>query len=294
MSRTATNHVGADGTSLWDEQDGFFYDVLRHPDGGSTPLKVRSIVGLIPLAAATVIEGSVRDEHPEIVEDATRFLDRHPAVTAGLPGGGKQAGGSGMVLFALFDEQRLRRILERVLDEQEFLGPQGIRSVSRWHAENPYVLAVDGQEYRVGYVPAESDTDMFGGNSNWRGPVWFPVNIMIIRALLHLYAYFGDEFTVECPTGSGRRANLYEVAHEISDRLTGTFLAGADGRRPVNGGRPIPHDDPRWRDLVLFYEYFHGDNGAGIGASHQTGWTGLVALLPSLFGNVDALMGVSR
>ncbi|HEY0805864.1 MAG TPA: glucosidase, partial [Pseudonocardiaceae bacterium] len=185
----AMNHVGTDGMSLWDEEDGFFYDVLRRPDGSCTPLKVRSIVGLMPLAAATVLDGGVRTEFPRFVEDATEFLARHPAVTANLWGHGRQAHGTGPVLFALFDEQRLRRILARMLDENEFLGRYGIRSVSRWHAEHPYVLGVDGREYRVGYLPAESDTGMFGGNSNWRGPVWFPINVMLVRALLNLFVF---------------------------------------------------------------------------------------------------------
>jgi mannosylglycerate hydrolase MGH1-like protein len=283
----ATGHVGPEGTSLWDEEDGFFYDVLRHPDGSSTPLKVRSLVGLMPLAAATVVDAGVRAEFPELVRDAAEFLDRHPAVREALWGHGQQVSGTGPVLFALFDETRLRRILSRMLDEEEFLGPHGIRSVSRWHADHPYVLNLGGQEYRVGYLPAESDTGMFGGNSNWRGPVWFPINMMLIRALLNLYVYFGDDFTVECPTGSGRQMNLFQVARELSDRLTGTFLAGPDGRRPVHGGQPILQNDPHWRDLLLFYEYFHGDNGAGIGASHQTGWTGLVGVLPLLFREID-------
>ena len=284
----ATNHVGPDGISLWDEQDGFFYDVLRRPDGSSIPLKVRSVVGLMPLAAATVVDTAVRTEFPQLVQGAAEFLARHPAVTAALWGHGRQARATGPVLFALFDETRLRRILARMLDEEEFLGPHGIRSVSRWHAEHPYVIKADGQEYRVGYRPAESDTGMFGGNSNWRGPVWFPINVMLIRALLNLHVFFGDQFRVECPTGSGRQLNLYEVAREISDRLTSTFLKDAGGHRPVHGGQPLLQTDPHWRDLVLFYEYFHGDNGAGIGASHQTGWTGTVALLPLLFRGVNA------
>jgi hypothetical protein len=282
----ATNHVGPDGTSLWDEQDGFFYDVLRRPDGSSIALKVRSIVGLMPLAAATVIGPAIRTEFPGLVRGAEEFLDRHPAVTAALRGHGRQD--TGPVLFALFDETRLRRILARMLDEEEFLGPHGIRSVSRWHAEHPYVIEVGGHEYSVGYSPAESDTAMFGGNSNWRGPVWFPINVMLIRALLNLHVFFGEDFMVECPTGSGRQMTLFEVAREIGDRLTGTFLRDGDGRRPVHGGQPIMQADPYWRDLVLFYEYFHGDNGAGIGASHQTGWTGTVALLPLLFRGVSA------
>jgi len=283
----ATNHVGPDGISLWDEEDGFFYDVLRSPDGGSTPLKVRSLVGLMPLAAATVVDAGVRAEFPGLVEDASGFLAKHPALTQALWGHGQQVSGTGPVLFALFDEPRLRRILSRMLDEEEFLGPHGIRSVSRWHAGHPYVLKLAGQEYRVGYLPAESDTGMFGGNSNWRGPVWFPINVMLIRALLNLYVYFGDGFTVECPTGSGRNMNLYEVARELSGRLTRTFLPDADGRRPVHGGQPVLQNDPHWRDLLLFYEYFHGDNGAGIGASHQTGWTGLAGVLPLLFRDMD-------
>jgi hypothetical protein len=237
----------------------------------------------MPLAAATVFRGEIRTEFPDLIEDAAEFLARHPAVTTALPGRGGQAEASGPVLMALFDEHRLRRILAKMLDEEEFLGPHGIRAVSRWHAYHPYVLNIDGQEHRVGYLPAESDTGMFGGNSNWRGPVWFPINIMLVRALLNLYGYFGDYFTVECPTGSGRQCTLYEVAQEISSRLTSTFLRDADGRRPVHGGQPLLQHDPHWRDYVLFYEYFHGDNGAGIGASHQTGWTGTVALLPLLF-----------
>jgi len=284
----ATNHVGSGGIGLWDEDDGFFYDVLRRPDGSSVPLKVRSIVGLMPLAAATVFPAAVRTEFPQLVQSTAEFFGHHPAVMAAMPLRGRQLEETGPALFALFDEARLRQILAVMLDEQEFLGPHGIRAVSRWHAIHPYVLTVDGQEYRVGYLPAESDTGMFGGNSNWRGPVWFPINIMLIRALLNLYIYFGDEFTVECPTASGKQCTLFEVAREISDRLTGTFLRDADGRRPVHGGQPILQNDPHWRDLVLFYEYFHGDNGAGMGASHQTGWTGTVALLPLLFRSVNA------
>jgi hypothetical protein len=285
----ATNRIATgDTVGLWDEEDGFFYDVLRRPDGSSVPLKVRSIVGLMPLAAATVIDSGVRTEFPELVDSAAQFLARHPSVVAALPGRGAQVEAVGPVLLALFDEHRLRRILAKMLDPEEFLGPHGIRAISRWHAVHPYVLGIDGQQYRVGYLPAESDTGMFGGNSNWRGPVWFPINIMLVRALLNLYGYFGDDFTVECPTGSGNRCTLYEVAKDISDRLTGTFLRGSDGRRPVHGGQPILQNDPHWRDLVLFYEYFHGDNGAGIGASHQTGWTGTVAVLPLLFSGAKA------
>jgi hypothetical protein len=284
----ATNHVGSGGIGLWDEADGFFYDVLRRPDGSSVPLKVRSVVGLLPLAAVTVLSQGLRAGLPGLVRETTEFFAHHPAVLAAMPLQGRQLDGAGPVLLSLFDAGRLRRILARMLDEQEFLGPHGIRAVSRFHAQHPYVLRVDGQESRVGYLPAESDTGMFGGNSNWRGPVWFPINIMLIRALLQLYSYFGDDFTVECPTGSGQQRNLYQVAEEIAGRLTATFLRDPSGRRPVHGGQPLLQDDPHWRDLILFYEYFHGDNGAGIGASHQTGWTGLVAVLPLLFRSLPA------
>jgi hypothetical protein len=284
----ATNHVGGNGIGLWDETDGFFYDVLRRPDGSSVPLKVRSVVGLMPLAAVTVISTRMRAEFPQLVEDTVRFFEHHPAVRAAMPLHGRQLTQTGPTLLALFDESRLRRILSKMLDEEEFLGPHGIRAVSRWHESHPFILDMDGQEYQVRYLPAESDTGMFGGNSNWRGPVWFPINIMLIRALLQLYVYFGDEFTVECPVGSGKQCNLYQVAEEISGRLTGTFLRDPSGRRPVHGGQPLLQNDPHWRDLILFYEYFHGDNGAGIGASHQTGWSGLVGVLPLLFRNLTA------
>jgi hypothetical protein len=286
----ATSHVGSSGIGLWDEADGFFYDVLRRPDGSSVPLKVRSAVGLLPLAAVTVLGSAFRADFPRVAQEMAEFFQHHPAVLAAMPMRGHQLGGVGPVLLALFDETRLRRILARMLDEDEFLGPHGIRAMSRWHAANPYILDIDGQEFRVGYRPAESDSGMFGGNSNWRGPVWFPINVMLIRALLRLYEYFGDEFSVECPTGSGRHRNLYEVAEEIASRLTATFLKDPTGRRPVHGGQSLLQDDPHWNDLILFYEYFHGDNGAGIGASHQTGWTGLVAVLPLLFQSVTAEM----
>ena len=250
----------------------------------SGPLKVRSLVGLMPLVAATVIDAGARTEFPELVQGAAEFLSRHPAVTAALPGHGRQATARDRA-GAVRAVRREPAAPDPGPDARRGGVPRTARhplgvAVARQH---PFVIAVDGQAYSVDYLPAESDTGMFGGNSNWRGPVWFPINVMLIRALLNLYVYFGDEFTVECPTGSGHQLNLNEVAREISDRLTGTFLAGGDGRRPVHGGQPILQDDPHWRDLLLFYEYFHGDNGAGIGASHQTGWTGTVALLPLLF-----------
>jgi hypothetical protein len=190
---------------------------------------------------------------------------------------------AGRRLASILDETKLRRVLSKMLDENEFLSEFGIRSLSRFHADHPYVFHAGGQNYRVSYLPAESDTGMFGGNSNWRGPIWMPVNALIVRALLHYYLYFGDDFQVECPTGSGRMMTLYQVAEEISRRLANMFLKDKDGRRPVYGGSNKFQEDPHWRDLVLFYEYFHGDNGAGLGASHQTGWTGVVARLMHLF-----------
>ncbi|MEW1826065.1 glucosidase [Streptomyces sp. NPDC088196] len=280
----AMNRIGADNASLWDEEDGFFYDVLRLPDGTATRLKVRSLVGLIPLAATSLVGGWADQRFPELVAGAREFIERHPAVEATISA--HEAMGpnaDGRYLFALFGEDRLRRILSRMLDEGEFLGPHGIRSLSRFHAEHPYTFEVHGESYGVGYLPAESDSGMFGGNSNWRGPVWFPVNLLLIRALLNLHAFHGAEFTVECPTGSGRQLTLYEVAREISDRLTATFLSDADGHRPVHGAQAKFAKDPHWKDLILFYEYFHGDNGAGLGASHQTGWTGLSAVTATLF-----------
>jgi hypothetical protein len=191
-------------------------------------------------------------------------------------------------ILALVNPERLRRILEKMLDENEFLGPHGIRSISRFHEKNPYIMYAGGQEYRVDYLPAESNTGMFGGNSNWRGPVWMPINIMLVRALQQFYMYYGDNFKIECPTGSGKLMNLFEVSKELSKRLVTTFTRDEKGRRPVNGGSEKFQTDPYWKDYILFYEYFHGDNGAGLGASHQTGWTGVVAKLIQIYGHLDA------
>jgi len=285
----AMNRIGADNDSLWDSEDGFFYDLLRLPDGAATRLKVRSLVGLIPLAATTVIGGWADRRFPELAAGAREFVERHPAVQATVSSQPRRAQGAGRGhLFALFGEDRLRRILARMLDEDELLSPYGIRSLSRYHAEHPYSFWVRGAEYRVGYLPAESGTGMFGGNSNWRGPVWFPTNVLLIRALLSLHAYYGDGFTIECPTGSGRQLNLHQVAEAIAARLTRIFLRDETGRRPVYGGQATFQTDPHWRDLLLFYEYFHGDNGAGLGASHQTGWTGLAAVTATLFHAISA------
>jgi Glycosyl hydrolase family 63 C-terminal domain len=279
-------HAGGD-VGMWDEQDGFFYDVLRLPDGRAERLKVRSMVGLLPLCAVTVFEGEVLTKYPELVLRLRRFLRARPELTAFIHDPEKRGEG-GRQLGAVLNEEKLRRVLARMLDEREFLSPYGIRSLSRDHAQHPYVVHVGNQEYRVGYVPAESDSGMFGGNSNWRGPIWMPVNALIIRALLMYYAYYGNRFTIECPTGSGRPMTLYGIAEEIARRLAGIFLRGSDGRRPVYGGAAKFQDDPHWRDLFLFYEYFHGDNGAGLGASHQTGWTGIVARMMHLFATTSA------
>jgi mannosylglycerate hydrolase MGH1-like protein len=269
-------------TGMWDEEDGFFYDVLRLPNGEAQRLKVRSMVGLLPLCAATVFEGEALAKYPEFEERFYRFLKPRPEIRAAIHDPVK-TGVAGRRLASILDETKLRRVLAKMLDEGEFLSPFGIRSLSRVHADHPYVINAGGQEFRVAYLPAESDTGMFGGNSNWRGPIWMPVNALIIRALLHYYTYYGNDFTVECPTGSGRQMNLYEIAEEIGRRLANIFLKDKDGRRPVYGGTRKFQEDPHWRDLVLFYEYFHGDNGAGLGASHQTGWTGIIARIMHLF-----------
>jgi hypothetical protein len=283
----AMNRVGADG--MWDEEDGFYYDVLRLPDGRATRLKVRSMVGLLPLCATTVIEPWQRERVAGVMTVIAERARRRPELLESLhPTGPEHRGYGDRGLIALVNPERLRRILRRMLDETEFLSPYGIRALSRGHLEKPYVVHVHGQEYRVAYLPGDSDSGMFGGNSNWRGPVWLPVNVILIRALLNFYAYHGDGFKVECPTGSGREMNLFEVAREIASRLTRIFLRDENGRRPVFGESEKFQTDPHWRDHLLFYEYFHGDHGAGIGASHQTGWTGLVATLLELFGRMDA------
>jgi mannosylglycerate hydrolase MGH1-like protein len=283
----ALNRVGDGG--MWDEEDGFYYDVLRLPSGGATRLKVRSLVGLLPLCATTIIEPWQRERVPRIVAHFERRIRRMPELLNGIHHAGEGSRGYGdRGLMALVDERRLRRILEKVLDEEEFLSPFGIRALSRVHRRHPYVFHAGNREYQVGYVPAESDSGMFGGNSNWRGPIWMPMNVLLIRALLQFHLYYGNSFTVECPTGSGRRMNLFEVAQDLASRLARIFLRDEHGRRPVYGGTTIFQDDPHWRDHLLFYEYFHGDNGAGLGASHQTGWTALVATLMLIFGKLDA------
>lgn len=283
---SAMDRMGDNQDELWDEPDGFFYDLLKYPDGHAERLKVRSLVGLLPLCATTVVSSKQKGQFPDLVFRVRRFITRHPEANATIAPV-DVPGVNGRLLLAVCDDVKLRRILSRMLDEKEFLSPYGIRSLSRAHLEDPFQVHVHGETYQVQYLPAESDNGMFGGNSNWRGPVWMPVNVLIIRALMQFYCYYGDSFKVECPTGSGQMMTLFEVAKDLSKRLASIFLAGPGGRRPVFGGARKFNEDPLWREHILFYEYFHGDNGAGLGASHQTGWTGLVARLLQLFGHLD-------
>jgi len=282
----AMNHPGPDG--MWDEEDGFYYDLLRLPDGSGRRLKVRSIVGLLPMCAVSVFEKEARDRMPRVMSGITERRRRMPGLLESMhPTGPGHLGVADRGILALVNPERLRRILAKVLDENEFLGPHGIRSLSKFHEQHPYIVQVQGIEYRVDYLPAESNSGMFGGNSNWRGPVWMPVNALIIRALQQFYLYYGDSFKIECPTGSGKLMNLFEVSKEIAERLCRIFLQDGNSRRPVYGGTEKFQTDPHWRNHILFYEYFHGDNGAGLGANHQTGWTGLVARLIQLYAILD-------
>jgi hypothetical protein len=268
--------------SMWDEKDGFFYDVLRLPDGSSQRLKVRSMVGLLPLCACTVFDREMAKKFPEMPVFVRNYLEARPELTAFIHNPGKE-GKKGRLLASVLNETNFKRVLSVMLDENEFLGPYGIRALSRLHKDHPFILYIDGKEYRVDYMPGESGDNMFGGNSNWRGPVWMPVNMLIIRALLNYYSYYGNDLKVECPTRSGNYLNLYEVAKEITNRLSAIFLMGENGNRPVYGGNSKFQEDPYWKDLILFHEYFDGDNGSGVGASHQTGWTGVVARLMHFF-----------
>jgi hypothetical protein len=280
------DRVGLNEDELWDEEDGFFYDVLRLPNGAVQRIKTRSMVGLLPLCATAVLPADLPTHFPEFATRLEEFLERHRFILTNIHPP-NVPGAAGRYLLSVCDETKLRRILTQMLDEERFLSPFGIRSLSKWHAQHPYTFDVHGQHYEVTYLPAESDTGMFGGNSNWRGPLWLPVNVLILRGLLQFYLYYGDTFTIECPTGSGRVMNLFEVSMEIARRLIRIFLKDDTGRRPVYGGSEKFQADPHWRDYVLFYEYFHGDNGAGLGASHQTGWTGLVAKLIQLVHVLD-------
>jgi hypothetical protein len=284
------DRLGDNEDEMWDEADGFFYDVLCLPDGRALRLKVRSLVGLLPLTAVAVFEADTLERLPKFRAFAQSFLARHPELAANIHMPAKP-GVNGRRLLSIVNEDKLRRILVRMLDENEFFSPHGIRSLSRYHREHPFIFHHDGQESRVDYLPGDSNSGIFGGNSNWRGPIWMPVNFLLLVSLCRLYAYYGDDFTVECPTGSGRQLTLFGVAQELGERLTSIFLqepstgSGQVGRRPVNGATAEKfQSDPHWRDLVLFYEYFHGDTGAGIGASHQTGWTGCVARIIQTMG----------
>ncbi|HEX3623596.1 MAG TPA: hypothetical protein VHT97_14880, partial [Acidimicrobiales bacterium] len=273
----AMNNIGEDHLALWDEEDGFFYDVLS-VDGVPSPVRVRSVVGLIPLFAVETMDPAMLEKLPDFSTRMRWFLKNRADLCGNIfsvdvPGEGERR------LLSLVDPDRLRRLLRRALDEDEFLSPHGIRSVSKWHAAHPAVVDLAGVTHTVEYEPAESTTGLFGGNSNWRGPIWFPINYLLVESLQRYHHYLGDDFTVELPTGSGDQHTLWEVATELSRRLIDIFLPDADGRRPVNGGNALFDTDPQWRDHVAFHEYFHGDTGAGLGASHQTGWTALVAKL---------------
>lgn len=274
----AMNHLGSKSLGLWDEEDGFYYDALHLPGGESFPMRVRSMVGLIPLFAVETLEPDVLDRLPGFKRRLEWFIDNRPDLVGNVACM-RTAGQRERRLLSIVDRDKLRRVLALMLNEQEFLSPFGIRALSRYHQDRPYMLGANGNSYRVAYEPAESSTGLFGGNSNWRGPIWFPVNFLLIESLQKFHHYLGDDFKVEFPTGSGRMLTLWEVAGELSRRLTRIFLRGRDGRRPFFGGIQKFQTDPHWKDLILFNEYFHGDNGAGIGASHQTGWTGLVAKL---------------
>ncbi len=270
------NSLGGDG--LWDEQDGFFYDRIRTPDGGSVPLRVRSLVGLIPLFAVEVLNTAQVGNLKGFVKRVEWFLGHRPDLCSNLylavDAPGKSRG-----LFSLVTQEKLRRLLRVMLDEAEFLSPYGIRSLSRFHAAHPYIFHFKEGESRVAYTPGDSDSRMFGGNSNWRGPIWFPVNYLLIESLQRFHHFLGDNFQVEFPTGSGRLLNLQQVATELSHRLCRLFLRDPQGRRPANNGRPLFDEDPHFREHLFFHEFFHGDTGAGLGASHQTGWTALAAKL---------------
>jgi glycogen debranching enzyme len=285
----AMDRIGDNHDEMWDEQDGFFYDLLHLPNGEAIRLKVRSMVGLLPLIASTVFEPGVMVRHPRLKEMVMLFATRHKDLLGHIaPADDRFIGYADRRLLSVCNKEKMQSILRYLLDENEFFGPYGIRSLSKYHERHPFVFHVEGQEYNVSYLPAESNTGMFGGNSNWRGPVWMPVNGLLLRALLNLYQFYGDEFKVECPTGSGRMMTLYEVAQELSKRLSSIFVPNAKGERPVYGGTRKFQEDPHWKNYILFYEYFHAENGAGLGASHQTGWTGIIARVLDLLARVDA------
>ena len=274
----AMNDIGEESKSLWDPEDGFYYDLLHLPDGKEYSLRIRSMVGLIPLFAVETLEPEIVNRLPGFKRRMQWFIDNHADAPEHIEMSERSSRGV-RYLLSLVNRNQLRRVLGRMLDESEFLSPHGIRALSRYHLDHPYEFRMDGFMSRVAYEPAESSTGVFGGNSNWRGPIWFPVNYLLIESLQKFHYYYGEDFKVEFPTNSKKDADLWQIAAELSRRLTRIFLRDKDGRRPFAGGEDIFNKDPNWRDLILFYEYFHGDNGAGLGASHQTGWTGLVAKL---------------
>jgi hypothetical protein len=283
---SAMDKIGANKDEMWDEEDQFFYDVLRFPDGSATRLKVRSLVGLLPMCATTVLEPDHLEMLPELAQEYQYMVTRTKRLSKNIHNPAIK-GKNNRRLLGILNEDKLRSVLKIMLDENEFLSDFGIRSLSKYHEKHPYVFKWKNEEFTVKYVPGESDSSMFGGNSNWRGPIWFPANTVIIRALYQQYAFYGDDFKVECPTGSGNMMTLIEVAKEIIRRLENIFLKDKNGYRPVYGWNKEFQEDPNWENHILFYEYFHGDNGAGIGASHQTGWTGMIAYLMTMFRTYD-------
>ncbi|HVS89869.1 MAG TPA: hypothetical protein VHF01_16815 [Candidatus Acidoferrum sp.] len=274
----AMNDIGVGGRSLWDDEDGFYYDVLHLPNGEEHFIKIRSMVGLIPLFAVETLEPEIVDRLPGFKRRMQWFMDNHPDFPEHIEMTQRSARGVRRLL-SLVNRRQLKRVLGRMLDESEFLSPYGVRALSRYHLDHPYEVHVNGQVNRVDYEPGESTSGLFGGNSNWRGPIWFPLNYLLVESLQKFHHYYGEDFKVECPAHSSKEADLWEVSSELSRRLVHIFVRGKDGRRPVAGAIECFQNDPHWKDLVLFHEYFHGDNGSGIGASHQTGWTGLVAKL---------------
>ncbi len=283
----AMDHAGENDHKLWDEEDGFFYDLLHFPDGSSTRLKIRSMVGLLPLMSVSVFSRDLLSKFPELIKRFEKFNKKYPNISKNVHHP-SIVGVNNRAMIAIVNENKLRRILHTMLDESEFLGPFGLRSMSLYHKDNPYIFHWEGQEFKVAYLPGESDSGMFGGNSNWRGPVWIPVNALMLNALLNYYSFYGEGFKIECPTGSGNEMTLLEVAQFISKRISNIFLKDENGRRPVNGDEEKFNNDPHWKELILFYEYFHGDSGKGIGASHQTGWTGCITEIVRVIDSMTA------
>ncbi|HEY8931628.1 MAG TPA: hypothetical protein VIM55_20670 [Mucilaginibacter sp.] len=273
----AISNIGENNEGLWDDQDGFFYDQLRLPDNSTQKLRVRSIVGLIPLIAAEVIDDNDILNNPIFANRMKWFAENRPDL-ASLVSRWAETKTPGKHLISLLRGYRMKSLLKYLLDENEFLSKYGIRSVSRYHLENPYTVAIDGMQFSIKYTPAESDSGLFGGNSNWRGPIWMPINYMLIESLHKFHKYYGDDFKIECPTNSGNFMNLKQVANELYSRISKLFLRDENGRRPVYGDCTKMQNDPDFKDHILFYEYFDGDTGRGLGASHQTGWTGLIAV----------------